>query len=80
MQTAKASTRKVGSGIDVLDNMSSQENPTFLYVGKIVKITKHYVSVQYLTESITKFHRESGFCVGYHWPYLTTVIAPEQQY
>ena len=74
MNPVHCDSRKVGDKIQVWDTFNYN---TCKYVGEIVHITKKYVTVRHPLGSDYRFHRITGFIVGYSFPQIMDAIAPE---
>jgi hypothetical protein len=71
----KAGTRKIGDLIKVIDTFNGHD--TLKYTGTIAKISKTFITVKHPFGHETRFHRATGFMVGYAFPQLCDAIAPE---
>jgi len=68
-------SRDVGETIIIYDSFN-MSNPAKYGQGTINKITKKFITINHNGE-VVKFHRPTGYVVGYHWPYDTRQLAPE---
>lgn len=75
LKAVSTTTRKVGDSIKVYDNATGKYHVD--YAGVISKLTSKFVTVKNQYGDEQRFHRTTGFQVGYHWPYTTLLIAPE---
>lgn len=75
MKPVRCDSRNVGDKIQVYNTLSGYN--TRLYMGEIVYITKKYVTVRHPLGSDYRFHRATGFIVGYCFPQIMDAIAPE---
>jgi len=68
-------SRRVDSDVIVFD-LFDPLNPSIHNRGKITRLTKKYVTVSsgHVTE---RFHRATGYVVGFHWPHDCQAICPE---
>lgn len=74
MTPVQANSRKVGDNIDVYDNFLKDATA---YTGVISNITKKFVTVRHPLGSNNRFHRATGYIVGYRYPTYMHAIAPE---
>ena len=77
MKSVPSNSRQVGQTIQVWDGASGIVNPLPKSIGKIVKITKKLITVQYTLGTEYRFHRATGYIVGFAWPQYADLIAPE---
>lgn len=76
MDAVVSSSRVVGGSITVYD-MFDGTNPTPKYVGTITAVTKKFITVKSPFANVYRFHRATGFIVGYAHPVYMFAIASE---
>ncbi len=74
MNAVNCNSRNVGDQIEVIDCFGGHNRIN--YIGTISKITKAFITVSYLGSEY-RFHRATGFIVGYVFPSFEFAIAPE---
>ena len=75
LQAVNTNSRKVGDSIQVYDLFGGHNRP--YYKGVITKLTKSYLTVCHQFGSESRFHRATGYIVGYAFPTYEFAVAPE---
>ena len=75
LNPVKANSRNVGDKIEVYDLFNHYDRLS--YTGTIVNITKKYLTVQH-DDLCDRFHRATGYIVGYSFPTFEYGIAGER--
>lgn len=68
-------SRKVGDKVKVYDTFNGYNNLS--YTGEIVHITKKYLTIRHPLGSESRYHRATGYIVGFSFPSYCFAIAPE---
>lgn len=75
MDAVKTGSRVFGGQINVYDMFGG--SPVLKYTGTITAVTKKFITVKSPFANVYRFHRATGFIVGYAHPVYMFAIAPE---
>lgn len=75
LSTVRPDSRNAGDEIQVFDDFNG--NNTRQYIGKIVKITKAFITVKHPLSDTKRFHRKNGQVVGYSFPGYCRIVAAD---